>query len=72
MDLFDTNESGLVLKDVENIDKQDDGAAQRVFHTVALDVCTMINDHGEREIWEDFLGLFVYLFVLGGFSGIVS
>jgi len=27
VDLFDTSVSGLVLKDIENIDKQDDGTA---------------------------------------------
>lgn len=27
VDLFDTSISGLVLKDIEDVDKQDDGAA---------------------------------------------
>ncbi|KAF7972503.1 hypothetical protein HWV62_17876 [Athelia sp. TMB] len=64
VDLFDTGKAGLVLKDVENVDKQDDGAARRVFHTTALDACTLIKD-GVREVHENFRGLFVYLFVLG-------
>lgn len=64
VDLFETNESGLVLKDVKNVDKQDDGAACHVFHTVALDACTVLQD-GVHNIHEGFLGLFVYLFVFG-------
>lgn len=64
VDLFETGISGLVLKDVENVDKQDDGAARRVFHTVANEACTVI-ENGSRKIREGFLGLFVYLFVFG-------
>ena len=34
--------SGLVLKDIENIDKQDDGAARRVFHVMAFETTTVM------------------------------
>jgi hypothetical protein len=64
VDLFETGDSGLVLKDVENVDKQDDGAARRVFHTVALEATTVV-EHDIRIIREGFLGLFVYLFMFG-------
>ena len=33
VDLYKMGEAGLTLKDVENVDKQDDGAARWVFHT---------------------------------------
>ena len=64
VDLFKTGFSGLVLKDVENVDKRDDGAAQRAFHTVANEACTII-ENGNHKIQEGFLGLFVYLFIFG-------
>jgi hypothetical protein len=44
VDLFETGQSGLVLKDVENVDKQDDGAACRAFHTVALEATTLVEN----------------------------
>jgi hypothetical protein len=53
-----------VLKDVENVDKQDDGAAWHAFHTVANKACTII-ENGSCKIREGFLGLFIYLFVFG-------
>ena len=64
VDLFEPGKSGLVLKDVENVDKQDDGAARRVFHAMALEATTEVVD-GVTVIWEGFLGLFAYLFVFG-------
>lgn len=63
VDLFETEVSGLVLKDIENVDKQDDGAAHRVFHIIALKATTVL-ENGVRKIREGLLGLFVYLFVL--------
>jgi hypothetical protein len=65
VDLFEMGQSGLVLKDVENVDKQDDGAARRCFHTVALDATTIV-ENGVRKIRDGFLGIFVFLFVFGG------
>lgn len=64
VDLFETGVSGLVLKDVENVDKQDDGAARRVFHLMACKATTVVED-GIRKIRPGMLGLFVYLFILG-------
>ena len=64
IDLFDTGVSGLVLKDIENVDKQDDGAARRVFHVMAFETTTIVQD-GVRKIHPGLLGLSVYLFVLG-------
>lgn len=56
----------LYLRDVHNVDRQDDGAARRFFHHNALKAMTVDKD-GELTIHEDFLGLFFYCFVLGGF-----
>ena len=42
VDLFDTSVSGLVLKDIENVDKQDDGTACRVFHVMAFKATTTV------------------------------
>ena len=39
VDLFD---SGLVLKDIENVDKQDDGTACRVFHVMVFEATTTV------------------------------
>lgn len=64
VDLFETGESGLVLKDVKNVDKQDGGAARRILHTVAVEA-TMVVENGARRIREGFLELFVYLFIFG-------
>lgn len=64
VELYDTGEAGLALKDVDNVDKQDDGAARRVFHTVALDATTVV-ENNTIKIRKDFDGFFVYLFVFG-------
>lgn len=64
VDLFETGVSGLVLKDVENVDKQDDGAARRAFHTVACEATTIV-ENGVRKIRDGFLGLFAFLFIFG-------
>ena len=53
----------MVLKDVENVDKQDDGAARRIFHTVALDATTTA-ESSVHKICNSFHGLFVYTFFL--------
>jgi phage-related protein len=39
VDLFD---SGLVLKDIKNVNKQDDGAARRVFYVMAFEATTTV------------------------------
>lgn len=39
VELRDQPDSGLVKKDVEGTDKQDDGAAIRLFHSNALSAC---------------------------------
>ena len=58
--------SGLVKHDVENVDKQDDGAARRLYTHQAL---YAITDEigGGRGIRPGFEGLFVWLFVFGEF-----
>lgn len=64
--LFECENSGLVLRDVQDVDKQDDGAARRFFHQVALWATTEGDGaDSERKIKEDLHGLFVYLFVFG-------
>lgn len=65
VDLCKLPDSGLMQKDVDNVDKQDDGAARRVFHTQALDATTYVNEAGKCQVKEDFTGLFVYLFIFG-------
>ncbi|EXX65938.1 hypothetical protein RirG_128550 [Rhizophagus irregularis DAOM 197198w] len=46
--------------DVIKLDRQDDGAAYRVFCSENLRNC-----HGTHNIEEDMRGLFVYLFIMG-------
>lgn len=62
--LYEMGDSGLVSRDVNNVDKQDDGAARRMFHHQALTAITVEND-GAYTIRDGFHGLFVYLFVFG-------
>ncbi|OBZ71643.1 hypothetical protein A0H81_08835 [Grifola frondosa] len=62
--LYESGEAAMVLRDVENVDKQDDGAARCLFHHVALTAATTVCD-GERTIKDEFTGLFVYLFIFG-------
>ncbi|KAH9919884.1 uncharacterized protein B0H18DRAFT_1122200 [Fomitopsis serialis] len=57
--------SGLVLSDVQNVDKQDDSAAHRLFHTEALKATTYKGEDAQTNIEEDFLGLHVFLSVFG-------
>ncbi|KAF7318667.1 hypothetical protein HMN09_00378400 [Mycena chlorophos] len=59
-----TGTSGLLKSDVVNVDKQDDGAARRLWHHTALVACTSGEDEAV-EIRSGFEGLFVYLFTLG-------
>ncbi|KAH7911457.1 hypothetical protein BJ138DRAFT_1126007 [Hygrophoropsis aurantiaca] len=69
VDLFRTGKSGMVQRDVEDVDKQDDGAARRVFHYTALLATTVSDaedtDKENRTIRNGFEGLFVYLFIFG-------
>lgn len=63
--LYETGISGLQLRDVQDVDKQDDGAARRMFHHMALSATTTERLDGSRDIRPEFTGLFVYLFVFG-------
>lgn len=65
IDLYELEDSGLCHSDVQNVDKQDDGAARRMFHHVALKAMTNTQPDGEQIIKDGFAGLFVYLFVSG-------
>ena len=56
--------SGLVKRDVENVDKQDDGAARRLYTHQALYAATE-GAQGGRHIRPGFEGIFVWLFVFG-------
>jgi hypothetical protein len=59
--LFQLAHQNILLKrDVLNVDKQDDGAAYRVFHSKTLE---QIIESG--NVPSNMIGLFVYLFVLG-------
>lgn len=66
--LQETGTTGLVRRDVENVDKQDDGAARRLFHPMALSATTFTDDKGELCVRDEHLGLFVYLFIFGTYS----
>jgi len=68
--LYECEASGLVKRDVEDVDKQDDGAVCRVFHQTALWAATEADGKGERTIKEGLHGLFVYLFVFGTHSAL--
>ena len=65
--LQETEGSGLVRRDVENVDKQDDGAARRLFHEKALSamVSNSPEDEGVPVLKEEFRGLFVYCSIFG-------
>lgn len=70
INLYDTGIAGLKLKDVQDVDKQDDGAARRLFHHIALSAMTDGKKDGilhEPEIKDGFHGLFVYLYIFGTF-----
>ncbi|KII93766.1 hypothetical protein PLICRDRAFT_674207 [Plicaturopsis crispa FD-325 SS-3] len=65
--LCETGESGLMLRDVQNVDKQEDGPARRLFSYIALLATTTGEgaSNEERAIKDEFIGLFVYLFIFG-------
>jgi hypothetical protein len=44
VDVFEIEGSGLQLNHVENVDKQDDGAARHVYHLVALMTTTILEN----------------------------
>ena len=59
-----TGVSGMVRADVVNVDKQDDGAARRLFHEVAITAMTTTDEGtGKMSIKDEFLGLFVYTWI---------
>jgi hypothetical protein len=58
--LMEKENSILCIRDVYNIDKQDDCMVFRIFHSQLL---RMYQHNG--EISSDKFGLFVYLFILG-------
>lgn len=64
--LYKTGTSGLVYRDVRDVDKQDDGAARRMFHHTAL-LATTEGMDGSRNVKKEFTGPFVYLFIFGMF-----
>ena len=66
-DLHNSPGSGLVKRDVENVDKQDDGAAHRLYMHQALYAATegASGGQGGRHIRPGFEGIFVWLFVFG-------
>lgn len=63
--LQETGVAGLMRRDVDNVDKQDDGAARRLFHPTALLAMTIKDDSGTLNVKDEFRGLFVYLFIFG-------
>ncbi|KAI0688076.1 hypothetical protein C8T65DRAFT_746794 [Cerioporus squamosus] len=65
VDLYKTGATGLMLRDVENVNKQDDGAARCMFHATALEAMTYIDDKGDMRVHNEFQGFFVYNFVFG-------
>jgi hypothetical protein len=65
IDLLHLFESGLVLWDIENVDKQDDGAARQIFHTNALKAMLNSEYPNRPSIQPGFESVFAYLFILG-------
>ncbi|KAF8195480.1 hypothetical protein BJ912DRAFT_900722 [Pholiota molesta] len=72
VDVYNTpSRGGLIYRDVSNVDKQDDGAARRMFHYDALLATTEVTGEESesvpmvRSIRPGFEGLFCYLFVMG-------
>ncbi|KAJ7679396.1 hypothetical protein DFH06DRAFT_1166490 [Mycena polygramma] len=67
LQVYETGNSGMKKKDAVDKDKQDDGAARRLFLFFVLVAMTeeIPDGAGERRIKEGFLGLFVYLYVFG-------
>ena len=73
IDLQQTGLAGLVKSDVEDVDKQDDGAARWLFHASALSAATFVPSSSDgavatttqQEIRQGFEGVFVYLFIFG-------
>jgi hypothetical protein len=65
--LYKTGKAGLVLRDVQDVDKQDDGAARRLFHHSALLATTEERDGTDRglSVKEEHTGLFAYLYFFG-------
>ena len=66
-DLYNSPGSGLVKRDIENVDKQDDGAARRLYTHQALHAATeeTSGSQGGRHIRLGYEGIFVWLFVFG-------
>lgn len=69
LQLYQTWVSGLQLRDVQDVDKQDDGAARRIFHPMALRATTYQRNLAKLEVHDHFKGLFVYLFIFGMYFG---
>lgn len=66
VDLCNAPDSGLMMRDVQDVDKQDDGAARRLFHHTALAASTLKDEaSGEHTIRDGFHGVFSYLFIFG-------
>ncbi|TFY79552.1 hypothetical protein EWM64_g4461 [Hericium alpestre] len=64
VELYKMGAAGLQVSDVKNVDKQDDGAARRMFHHRAL-MATTYEENGELQVHEKFRGMFGYLLVFG-------
>ena len=67
VDLYHLPGSGLVVRDVENVDKQDDGAARRIFHLNSFAATVNADTSNGPSIRPGFEGTFAYLFVMGEF-----
>lgn len=61
IDLCNIADSGLMVRDVKDVDKQDDGAARRLFHTTALTALTVKDpETNDEKICDGFHGLFAF------------
>lgn len=58
----------IKTRDVFNMDKQDDGAARRFFHSETLGLVTQQEESGRLKIRESMGGLFVFNFVCGMYT----
>ena len=67
LSLAKESDSALYMRDVVNVDKQDDGAAFRFFSSAVLTQCQK-----DGNIESERLGLFVYLFIFGKLLLLIS
>jgi hypothetical protein len=62
LELAQMPNSSICIRDVRNVDKQDDAAACRTFHSNLISICQK-----DGVLLSEKTGFFVYMFILGEF-----